>query len=100
MRRRDFLKFAGGGIAAIVAGGAGGWSLFRPRVAQAAGPIDLTMVEADHEMVDGIVIPSWAYSTTLAPSGGAPLGARVPGPVLFATEGETVTLLVSNQITR
>jgi hypothetical protein len=99
MKRRDFLKFTGSGIAAIAVGSVGGWSLFRPRVAQAEGPIDLTMVEAEHEMVDGIVIPAWAYSTSLAPSGGAPLGARIPGPVLFVTEGETVTLNVANQLT-
>jgi hypothetical protein len=98
MKRRDFLKFTGSGIAAIAVGSAGGWSLFKPRVAQAAGPIDLTMVNADHEMVDGVPVKAWAYSTQLAPAGGAPLGARVPGPVLFVTEGEAVTLLVANQI--
>lgn len=101
MKRREFLKFSGGGIAAVVAGSAGGWAMFKPNVARAHGPeIDLTMVEADHEMVDGVLIPAWAFSTQLTPAGGVPLGPRVPGPVIFATEGDHVTLHVSNQITR
>jgi hypothetical protein len=95
MKRREFLKLGG---AAIVVGGAGGVSLFRPVAAVAASAaVELTMVEADHEMVDGVLVPGWAFESNLA-AGGVLLGARIPGPTLFVTEGETLRIRVRNRI--
>lgn len=97
MQRRAFLKFSGSGIAAVAFGSAGGFALFAPSTARAATTVDLTMVDAAAEMVDGIQVPMWAYSTTQQ-VGGAPLGARIPGPILFAVEGEPLGLTISNQL--
>jgi hypothetical protein len=95
MKRREFLKLGG---AAIVVGGAGGVSLFRPVAAVAASAsIELTMVEADHEMVDGVLVPAWSYKSNLA-AGGALLGARIPGPTIFVGEGDTLRIRVRNRI--
>jgi hypothetical protein len=95
MNRREFLKLGG---AAIVVGGAGGVSLFRPAVAVAASAtVELSMKEADHEMVDGVVVRAWGFDSNLA-AGGVVLGTRVPGPTLFVTEGETITLRIRNRI--
>ncbi len=97
MQRRAFLKFSGSGIAALAFGSAGGFALLAPSTARAATTVDLTMVDAAAEMVDGIQVPMWAYSTSQQ-VGGVPLGARIPGPILFAVEGEPLRLTVSNQL--
>jgi hypothetical protein len=95
MNRREFLKLGG---AAIVVGGAGGVSLFRPTVALAdSSRLELDMVEADHEMVDGVVVPAWAFESNLS-AGGVLLGARIPGPTLFVNEGDTIRIRVRNRI--
>jgi hypothetical protein len=97
MNRREFLKF-GGTLAAVAVGGAGGASLFRPTAALAADAVlSLTMVEADAEMVDGVVVRAWAFQSNLA-AGGALLGARIPGPTIFVTEGATLRVRVRNEI--
>jgi hypothetical protein len=95
MKRRDFLKLSG---AAIVVGGAGGASLFKPvaTVAESA-TIQLDIVEADHEMVDGVFVKGWAYKSNLA-VGGVSLGARIPGPTIFVNEGERLHIRVRNKI--
>ncbi|MCM2264095.1 MAG: multicopper oxidase domain-containing protein [Desulfuromonadales bacterium] len=97
MNRRDFLKFSSCGLTAVAIGGAGGVSLFGLNtVAHAASgeTIHLTMVEADAEMVDGVVVPMWAFASDLFASS----PARIPGPILFVREGEPVTVSVTNQI--
>lgn len=96
MRRRDFIKFGSCGLAAVAVGGAGGWALFHPgALAQTTnGAFDLTLVEADHEMVDGVLVPAWAFQSTLFQ------GPRIPGPAIFATEGETIRIRVRNTIGR
>jgi hypothetical protein len=100
MNRRNFLKLSGSGLAAIAVGGAGGWGLFRPSRAYAhAVSLDLRMVEVDAEMVDGVEVPMWAYSSdVLVGESAQPLGPRIPGPIIFATEGSTIHLTVRNQI--
>lgn len=95
MKRREFLKLGG---AAIVIGGAGGVALFRPTAAVASNHrVDLDMVEADHEMVDGIAVRAWAFNSNLA-VGGVSLGTRIPGPTIFVTEGETIHMRIRNRI--
>lgn len=97
MNRRDFLKFSGLGLGAVAVGSAGGWTLIGPVAQAGESSIDLTMVEVDHEMVDGVLVPGWAFRTSLQ-AGGVALGPRIPGPVLFARQGEKVRLLVRNDI--
>jgi hypothetical protein len=96
MDRRDFLKI--GGMAAVAFGGAAGAGLLRPSATLAAdATLELTMVEADAEMVDGVIVRSWAYRSN-AVAGGSLLGARIPGPVLLATEGDTLRLRIRNEV--
>jgi len=101
VNRRDFLKFSSCGLAAVVVGSAGGWALFgKDSLAFAASTrLDLTLVEADAEMVDGVQVPMWAFSSSLlSVDGVTPLGARTPGPILFATAGDTLRVRVRNEI--
>lgn len=98
MNRREFLKFSGGGLAAVAMGGTAGVGLFRPVAALAAeAALDLAMVEADAEMVDGVVVKAWAFKTSLV-AGDVQLGARIPGPTIFATEGDTIRVRLRNEI--
>jgi hypothetical protein len=99
MKRREFLKFSGGGMAAVAVGSAGGFALFKPGAVRAATvSIDLRMIEVDAEMVDGVMVKMWAYDTNVAGSDGVALGARIPGPTIFAIEGDTVRLTVTNDL--
>lgn len=97
MNRRAFLKFSSCGLTAVAVGGVGGWSMFGLNsLAHAASgsTLHFSMVEADAEMVDGVVVPMWAFASDLFPSS----AARIPGPILFATTGELLTVRVRNQI--
>jgi hypothetical protein len=94
MKRREFLKFGSYGLAAVAVGTAGGLPVFfrdRPAFASlAVGEIQLTMTEVDAQMVDGTAIYSWAFE--------GPAGPRIPGPLILATEGETVRMEIRNEI--
>ncbi len=56
------------------------------------------MCAVDAEMVDGVLVPMWAFTvrgtdhTTMAG------GPRIPGPVLVALEGDRVRLRIGNQV--
>lgn len=98
MNRREFLKFGGQAAAAVAIGSAGGYSLFRPVATLAHGvELELDMVEADAEMVDGVLVPAWAFKSNLA-AGGVLLGARIPGPTIFIVEGDPIHLRIRNRI--
>lgn len=94
MKRREFLKFSSCGLAAIAAGSAGGWALFREDSLAFAtsAMIELHLIEVDAEMVDGVTVPMWGVDSPLLGHPG------IPGPVLFAVEGEVVRLRVRNDI--
>jgi FtsP/CotA-like multicopper oxidase with cupredoxin domain len=93
MKRRDFLKVGSCGLAAVALGSAGGWSMFRPSTAHAlSGFMRFEMIEVDAQMVDGVIVPMWSYDTDLLARPG------IPGPVLFAVEGETIQIEVRNRI--
>lgn len=95
MNRREFLKLGG---SAIAMGAVGGYGLFKPAVALAHGVgLDLRMVEAEHEMVDGVRVPAWAFESDLV-ADGVRLGARIPGPTIFVTQGDTIHLRLRNRI--
>lgn len=94
MDRRDFLKVASTGMAAVAVGSAGGLNLFwRNGEAMASTPeLLLSMVAADHEMTDTVLVPVWAYQR----QGDVP---RVPGVTIFAVEGDEVRVRVTNTLT-
>lgn len=97
MNRRDFLKLSG--MAAVALGSAGSLSLFwRGSEAIAAElSLDLNMLEVMAEMVDGVQVPMWAFEAT---SGVDHMfhGPRIPGPVIFAVEGDDLEINVTNSL--
>lgn len=105
MKRRDFLKFGTAGLAVVAVGTMADWPKFwsgsRAYAASlGSGHLRLDMVEANAEMVDGVVVPMWAFmlaGTTHAEMVG---GARIPGPVLVALEGDRIRLEITNSITQ
>jgi len=104
MKRRDFLKFGATGLTVAAVGTMADWPMFwRGSRAFASslgsGHLELDMVEATAEMVDGIRVPMWAFK--LADDDHSSLvGARIPGPVLVALEGDRIELHLTNHITQ
>lgn len=92
IHRRDFLKKSVAGLAAVVLGSTTLPKVFGGSQAQASltGSLEMDMVDAYHEMVDGQLIYSWAFSI-----GGQP---SLPGPVIFVKEGDSVTLIIRNSL--
>lgn len=88
VNRRDFLALAGrltaAGLASLVVG--------RGLAAEAQAPAELVIGPTTVTLVDGTTVPAWSF----APSS----PRQVPGPVLWATAGETVTLTVVNTLDR
>src|SRR5246127_4328312 len=71
------------------------------------GPaFNLTAQQAYLTQPDGNAIYSWGYGCTTAPTGFAPAGIttgfcntmQVPGPTLIVTEGQTVTVTLTNSL--
>lgn len=93
MNRRQFLKIASSGMAAVAVGAAGGYGLlWRGNEAMAAAiTLKLSMVEALHEMTDTVQVPVWAFQM----DGDVP---RVPGVAIFAVEGDDMQLTVTNRL--
>ncbi|MHB8763915.1 MAG: multicopper oxidase domain-containing protein [Deferrisomatales bacterium] len=98
VNRRDFLRYGTFGLAAFGLGSVTGIPGYFRREAHAElpprfdldGPISISMEEAMFEMVDGIRIYHWAFRD--------PAGTmRIPGPVLFVTEGDMVRIDVANR---
>ena len=90
--RREFLGVAAAGSLTV----AGLTVVAVGRDSAVAGtvgtrPTKLTIGSTTTTMVDGTRIPAWSYSP------GAGIG--VPGPVLWAVQGEVVELTVSNELT-
>ena len=90
--RREFLSMsaAGGlsiaGLTVLAVGRESG------SVAEAAGtsPASLTIGAATTTMVDGTKVPAWSYAPTAV--------LPVPGPILWAVEGEQVEIAVKNTL--
>lgn len=106
MKRRDFIKFSAGGLTVLAVGSMGGWTkVLRGAQAHASGlltsGVGLEMVEASAEMVDGVEVPMWAFKLGEGHAGHASVaGARIPGPVLVALEGDRVNLHIMNKISQ
>ena len=91
MKRREFIKYGMTGLAAIAVGGLGIPPIF-PRQADAANLlIDLSMEAATVEMVDTTLVFHWVFSSLQT-------GPSFPGPVIFATQGDVITLRVTNNL--
>jgi FtsP/CotA-like multicopper oxidase with cupredoxin domain len=80
-------------------------------VAEGAAPgitgptFNLTAQQAFLSQPDGQTVYSWGYGCTVAPSGFAPTMSgqvcntmQVPGPTLIVTEGQTVTVTLTNNL--
>ena len=105
MKRRDFLKFSSTGLAVVAVGSMADWPAFwRGSQASAATfgnvQLSLDMVEAAAEMVDGIQVPMWAFKVAGTDHSQPVGGARIPGPVLVALEGDRIRLSITNQLTQ
>lgn len=93
MDRRQFLKSGLVGIAVVTADSALQLPLFLTRQARSAifmPTVNLTMKPALLELVDQRVVFVWAYDDGRGP--------RTPGPVIFATEGQTVQVRITNAL--
>jgi FtsP/CotA-like multicopper oxidase with cupredoxin domain len=91
MQRREFIKYGMTGLAAIAVGGLGIPPIF-PRQADAANLlIDLSMKAATVEMVDTTLVFHWVFSSPQT-------GPSFPGPVIFAAQGDVITLRVTNNL--
>lgn len=91
MKRRDFIKMGITGLAAITVGSVKIPGLFRTEAFAAAQTIDLSMEAAMVEMVDGSQVFHWLFASTQT-------GPSFPGPVLFATTGDDITINITNTL--
>jgi len=91
MKRREFIKTGLSGLAAIAVGSVSLPHLFRFEALAAQRGIDLTMDAALVEMVDGSQVFHWLFGTPAS-------GPSFPGPVIFASAGDTITLNLTNRL--
>jgi FtsP/CotA-like multicopper oxidase with cupredoxin domain len=91
MKRREFIKMGVTGLAAITVGNVKIPGLFRTEAFAAARTIDLSMEAALVEMVDGTQVFHWLFSS-------AATGPSFPGPVIFATTGDDITINITNHL--
>ncbi|HYI73069.1 MAG TPA: multicopper oxidase domain-containing protein [Skermanella sp.] len=99
MRRREFLRY-GGAFAAFTAAST---SLPSFLAAQTTDPgdaptgeeadFDLEIVDVDVELIDGSVVPMYAFAHTGKPP-------TIPGPILRVKQGDTVRIDIRNSSTR
>ncbi len=92
MKRREFIKIGSTGLAAVALGQVGLPGVFREaqaHISSVGAVANLTMEEVMFEMADGIQVYHWAYKQ-------AELGLRIPGPILFALEGQSIRINVTN----
>lgn len=95
MKRREFLKYGSYGLATLAIGtGVAVPGIFRKYVPSAAlgdDHVHLVMKEVMAEMVDRSLVSMWAFADQVH-------GAHIPGTAIFAEEGLTVNLRISNQL--
>lgn len=94
LSRRDFIRYALTGIAGAVVGGAVAHPVLMAVTAPKELSFDLAMTEALVQMIDGRMIFHWAYED-LNSAEGLP---RVPGPLIQATEGDSVRISITNNL--
>ncbi len=95
--RRDFIKYAGGGVAVLIIGSKLSWALNNPAYA-ATEALSLSIGDAIKEMHTHNAINDarcyfWVYKS-VTPD----LPHDCPGPIIIATKGDTVNLSVTNDL--
>jgi hypothetical protein len=98
MKRRDFFKIAGGGVAALIVGSVVPSMLSDNRffASRHVQSLNFTITDAVKEMVTHNSINEatcyfWLYKEENFP-------AEVPGPHIFTTEGSTITVNITNAL--
>lgn len=91
MKRREFIKYGMTGLAAIAVGGLDIPSFFPRQAHAAAFTVDLSMEAALVEMIDLTQVFHWVFASPQ-------IGPSFPGPVIFATTGDQITLNVTNNL--
>jgi hypothetical protein len=100
MRRREFLKY-GGALATFTAASTSLPSLLVAKTATDPADIptgndadfDLEIVDVDVELIDGSIVPMYAFAHT----GKKP---SIPGPILRVRQGDTVRIDIRNSSSR
>ena len=100
MKRRDFIKYGAGGLAAIVVGTKMPWLMDNPAYASnlnTTGVINLLITDAMKGMVtDNRVHPATCYFWIFQDADPNPVPPDCPGPLIFATSGDKITVNVTN----
>ena len=98
MKRRDFIKYGAGGLAALVMGPKLSFLLDNPAYASnlnTTGVLNLVITDAMKQMVTwnpthNATCYFWIFQDDpLAPGNTNPLPPDCPGPIIFATSGQT-----------
>jgi FtsP/CotA-like multicopper oxidase with cupredoxin domain len=91
IERRKFLGLGLTSLAAVMAlGSTQAGRMLGGRANAATQEIELTISDAIVEMVDLAPVYMWTFADAAGPS--------VPGPVLYATEGDTIELSITNAL--
>ncbi|MHB8069311.1 MAG: multicopper oxidase domain-containing protein [Desulfobaccales bacterium] len=102
MKRREFIKYGTGGLAALVVGTKMPWVMDNPAYASniaTNGIINLNITDAVKQMVThNPGHPATCYFWIYQDAGPNPVPADCPGPIIFATSGDTITVNVTNQL--
>ena len=100
MRRRDFIKYLGGGAAALIVGTSlPSWVHKESNLvksAQLVQSLDFTITDAVKDMISHNSINQaqcyfWLYKEKNLP-------VEIPGPLIFTTEGSTVKIKITNAL--
>lgn len=91
INRRQFLKHSGCGLTAIAVGMVDLPFIFRSRAVAASQTVDLAMEAVLVEMIDQTQVFHWVFSSPA-------IGPAFPGPVVFATTGDSITINVTNNL--
>ena len=96
--RRDFIKYAGGGIAVLVVGSQLSWTLKNQAYAQSVTSLDFHIADAMKEMhthhaTNDARCYFWVYKSAIPD-----LPAECPGPVIVATKGDTIQISITNDL--
>lgn len=91
MKRREFIKYGACGLAAIAVGGLDMPPIFQRQAHAATLNVSLSMEAALVEMIDLTQVFHWVFASPLT-------GPSFPGPVILATQGDQITISVTNNL--
>jgi hypothetical protein len=92
VKRRDFIKYGACGLTTMALGSMGLSHIFRKTAQAATLTFNLSMEAALVEMVDTRRVFFWLFQLQGVPA------PSIPGPVLFAVAGDSVTINVTNNL--